>query len=72
MRELGLVQGISGSGKLIVRASGRLNLRIGQMVFDKKGRHIGAIWDVIGPIAKPFVLVDVIGALPKVDKLYLR
>nr|AAZ32103.1 hypothetical protein [uncultured euryarchaeote Alv-FOS5] len=58
MQLLGAIEKISASGKLIVRASGKLNLRIGQKVFLNK-RPIGRIYDVIGPVSKPWVLIDV-------------
>ncbi len=70
MRLLGLVEGISASGYLIVRASGRLMLRIGDAVYQD-GKVIGKIRDVIGPVSKPWVLVESKKKLPAGAKLYL-
>ncbi len=55
---LGVVEKVSASGKLILRASGKLVLRVGQKVYDGN-KQVGFIWDVIGPVQKPFVLVEV-------------
>ncbi len=73
MRLLGTVIGLSASGRLLLRVSGGLHLRIGQPVFSGKSK-IGRIYDVVGPVAKPWVLVDVLGDPGRFvgSKLYLR
>ncbi len=63
MRVLGIAENISASGKLIVRCSGRVHLRIGQKVF-LNGKAVGKVHDVVGPVSRPWVLVDV-GANPQ-------
>ncbi len=71
MKELGIVEGVSASGKFIVRASGKIEVRINRPVFSRDGNKVGVIFDVIGPVARPWVLVDAKG-LSIGQKVYLR
>ena len=53
---LGAVLHISrSSGNLILDSSG--DARIGAIVQDAKGKKIGIVFDVFGPIASPFIAI---------------
>jgi len=53
---LGYVLHVSkGSGNLILRAESET--RIGQYVFDKRGRKVGSVFDIFGPVEQPYISV---------------
>ncbi len=56
MRRIGQVIHISPGGKAVVKAE--MTPRIGETAFDEKNRHVGKIFDVIGPTVSPYVEVN--------------
>ena len=53
---LGYVLHVSkGSGNLILRAESET--RIGQYVFDKRGKKVGSVFDIFGPVEQPYISV---------------
>jgi len=53
---LGYVLHVSkGSGNLILRSESET--RIGQYVFDKRGRKVGSVFDIFGPVEQPYISV---------------
>jgi len=57
MRVLGRVRLVSKHGNLVVET--REVPEIGEKVYDDRMSLIGYIYDVIGPVRRPFVLVKV-------------
>ncbi|MBS7287250.1 MAG: H/ACA RNA-protein complex protein Gar1 [Candidatus Freyarchaeota archaeon] len=55
MKRLGKVLHVSPSGNMIVQASTAPN--IGSRVVDEKIREAGFVYDVIGPVSRPYVVV---------------
>ncbi len=45
----------SSSGNLILEAE--TEVRIGESVFDERGRMVGTVFDLFGPVSGPFVAV---------------
>jgi rRNA processing protein Gar1 len=56
LRSLGKVVNFSPKGSVVVRAAS--TPRIGQMVCDNKGRPIGKIIRITGPVGSPYVLIS--------------
>lgn len=55
-RRLGTVlHSSSSSGNLILKAETKV--RIGETVLDGRGREVGTIFDLFGPVSNPFVAV---------------
>ena len=67
MKRLGYFLHKAPSGKLIVKMAGRKVPRLGSRVVDSKGRFIGIVVDVIGPVRSPYVVVK-----PKSENIELR
>jgi len=60
-RGLGTVSHLSSSSRnLILKAEAKV--RIGEPAFDDRGRRVGTIFDLFGPVTHPFVAVR-----PRVD-----
>ena len=60
-RKLGTVLHLSSSsGNLILKAES--NVRIGDAVHDDDGKKVGTVFDLFGPVSKPFMAVK-----PRVD-----
>lgn len=57
MRVLGRVRVVSKNKNLIVEASEKP--RIGDKVYDEKMALVGYVYDIIGPVNSPFVVVKV-------------
>ncbi len=57
MRPLGRVRHVSKSGRLIVEASEVPP--IGAKVLDERMNFIGTVYDIMGPVSRPFVSVKV-------------
>lgn len=57
MRVLGRVRVVSKNKNLIVEASEKP--RIGAKVYDEKMALVGFVYDIIGPVNSPFVVVKV-------------
>ncbi|HDI74444.1 MAG: hypothetical protein DRJ52_02970 [Thermoprotei archaeon] len=55
MRRLGKVLKISLNKYLLVRAD--FAPREGAYVYDKRMRKIGSVYDIIGPVSRPYVVV---------------
>jgi|TARA_B100001971_G_scaffold135769_1_gene125402 rRNA processing protein Gar1 len=54
--QVGTVSHISrSSGNLILESS--RNAKIGETVFDYKGKRVGVVFDVFGPVNKPYASV---------------
>ncbi|MCC6039379.1 MAG: Gar1/Naf1 family protein [Thermofilaceae archaeon] len=57
MRALGRVRLVSRHGNLVVEA--REVPEIGEKVYDDRMTLVGYVYDVVGPVRSPFVLVKV-------------
>ncbi len=57
MRRLGYFIHITASGKILVKLTVPRPPRLGSRVFDRNGRYIGRVVDIIGPVRSPYVLV---------------
>lgn len=73
---LGSVLHISKSNKLVVKSSSKALPKIGDLVYDNKSRILGSVYDVIGPISSPYIIVkpsDDVGLddLKQVKKVYV-
>ena len=55
MRKLGKILKVSLGKYLLVRAD--FAPREGALVYDRRMRKIGTVYDVIGPVAHPFVVI---------------
>lgn len=55
MRRLGKVLHVSASGNMVVQAT--MAPSIGSRVVDEKIREVGSVYDVIGPVSRPYVVV---------------
>ncbi len=42
---------------VVARATGPHAPRIGAPVFDERGRRVGVVVDVFGPVSRPYILV---------------
>ena len=45
----------SSSGNLILK--GECQVKIGEPISDSRGKHIGQVFDVFGPVEAPFISV---------------
>ena len=54
LRALGRVLHVASRG-LVARAD--QIPKLGQMVFDSKGKQIGSIFDIFGPVKSPYVVI---------------
>ena len=52
------------SGNLIVRTE--QEVQIGENVYDKRGKKVGRVFDIFGPVDRPYVAIKGIG---EVDRL---
>lgn len=59
MKKLGVVHNLSYRGDLIVRAP--YPPEVGQEVLDKRGRRLGKVRRVFGPVKSPYVSVEPFG-----------
>jgi len=69
MRVLGKVTKITRDGSLVVKArkAPRLNLN----VYDSRANLIGVIYDIVGPVKSPFIIVKLTSTRIK-DPSYLQ
>jgi RNA-binding protein len=58
--EAGEVVHIARSGRLILKISNGIKLKSGENLFDKTGKNVGRVTELIGPVAAPYasVLLD--------------
>ncbi len=56
MKKLGVVQNFSYKGDFLVKAS--FSPRMGQEVHDARGRALGRVRRVFGPVKGPYVTVE--------------
>jgi RNA-binding protein len=54
-QKIGEVLHKSKSGKIIVRL--QTETRIGQPVLDKKGKRVGQVFDIFGPVTAPYAAI---------------
>ena len=47
---------ISGVSRNLILKTEK-NVRIGEPVFDKKGKKVGIVFDIFGPVASPFLAI---------------
>lgn len=52
MEEAGVLLHKAKSGRLIIKVTGKVDL--GTILFDGKGRKIGKVIELIGPVRKPY------------------
>jgi rRNA processing protein Gar1 len=57
-KRLGIAAHVSSQGNLIVRCDGPVNIKANDAVLLREKR-IGSIYDVFGPIGKPYVSVKI-------------
>ena len=57
VKRLGKILHFSKSRNLILRLEKNSLPRIRSRVFDSKLRHVGFVFDVFGPVSKPYVSV---------------
>ena len=55
MVPLGKAVNLTRQGQVLARGSGRP--RVGARVTDPRGREVGRIQDLIGPVREPYVLI---------------
>jgi rRNA processing protein Gar1 len=55
MRPLGKVVNVTRRGQVLVRGLGQP--RVGWRVVDGRGREVGRIADLVGPVREPYVVV---------------
>jgi len=67
VRRLGYFLHKAPSGKLIVKMTMRKVPRLGTRVVDSRGRFIGIVVDIIGPVRSPYAVVK-----PKNGSVQLR
>jgi len=72
---LGSVLHLSKSNKLVVKSSSKAIPKIGDPIYDGKNRVIGLVYDVVGPVSSPYVLVKPFGEinpndLKRIKKVY--
>jgi len=75
LRRLGYFIHTTASGKMLVKLTVPRPPRIGSRVFDRNGKYVGRVVDVIGPIRSPYVLVKPArkeAVLEPYDILFLR
>jgi len=53
----------SVSGNLILKAE--KNVGLGEPIYDGKGRKIGIVFDIFGPVSSPFIAVKATVASPE-------
>jgi RNA-binding protein len=72
LEEVGVLLHKARSGKVIVRLTEKVDP--GTIIFDEKGKKLGKITELIGPVSKPYASVvplsDRIGK--KGDRVYKR
>ncbi len=56
MKRLGRVLHLSNSKKLILKT--KVKVRTGTKVLIAKGKLVGRVFDIFGPIADPYVSID--------------
>lgn len=54
---LGSVLHASKSNKLVVKCFSKVVPKVGSLVYDNRSRPIGSVFDVIGPVSSPYILV---------------
>jgi RNA-binding protein len=54
---LGSVLHLSKSNKLVAKSFSKLIPKIGDTVYDGKSRVIGSVYDIIGPVSSPYILI---------------
>ena len=57
MKRIGRVLHITSNKKAIIKAE-RIP-RVGETVLDEEQRPIGTVFEIIGPVASPYIVVDV-------------
>ncbi len=74
MRRIAYYLHRSTSGKLIAKVLGSRPPRIGVRVYDSRGKLIGRVVDVIGPVRSPYIVIrpsnDV--ELRQYEELFIR
>ncbi len=58
--QVGILLHQAKSGRLIVRLS--KDLRAGVQIFDEKGRRLGRVVELIGPVKAPYASVAVVSS----------
>jgi len=57
LRKLGKVWNVSKSGFIVVQADSKNIPKLGLDVVNRKMNKVGYIYDIIGPVKTPFILV---------------
>lgn len=61
MSPLGKVVNVTRRGQVVARSPGKP--RLGARVTDHRGREVGKVADLIGPVREPYVLVAPAGSV---------
>jgi RNA-binding protein len=57
LRRAGVVNHISGTGFIVVKANPDSLPKIGAEVVNRRTERIGLVYDIIGPVRSPFLLI---------------
>jgi len=73
---LGSVLHLSKSKKFVIKSSSKAIPKIGDSVYDSKSRVIGLVYDVIGPVSSPYILIKpsskiALDDLRRIKKVYV-
>jgi len=68
---LGSILHLSKSNMLIVRGTRKVP-KIGDPVYDDKSRTIGTIYDIIGPVTSPYIVIKPSSDLTPHDLRHLK
>lgn len=70
LEEAGILLHKARSGRIIIRVTGKLD--IGSTIFDEKGRRIGKVIELIGPVNRPYASLQPLNekAVRKGAKVY--
>jgi RNA-binding protein len=71
--EAGEVIHIAKSGRLILKIGNSIALKSGEILFDRVGKKVGRVTELIGPVDAPFASVLLVNAQvksPKGSKLF--
>ncbi len=64
----------SSSGRLIAKVLAHKPPRIGIKIYDSRGKLVGRIIDVIGPVSSPYIVIKPLNhpELKPYDELFIR
>jgi rRNA processing protein Gar1 len=57
MRFLGVIQGSTPKGDMVAKATGSVETRAGDKVYNGKKKHFGSVRRLFGPVKAPYVSI---------------